>query len=101
MWDLLHALLGRYRRLSLRAKFTAQLMAFTALLFGGLVPAVVYLETRAVLGEARERGLQVTDIFAFLGAWFAGDPRSDFDGANGIQVADIFAFLSAWFTGCR
>jgi hypothetical protein len=45
-------------------------------------------------------GLQVADIFAFLNAWFAGDPRTDFDHANGIQVADIFAFLNAWFAGC-
>jgi hypothetical protein len=44
--------------------------------------------------------LAVADIFAFLNAWFAGDPRADFDGINGLQVADIFAFLNAWFAGC-
>ncbi len=44
--------------------------------------------------------LEVADIFAFLNAWFAGDPRTDFDGINGLQVADIFAFLNAWFAGC-
>jgi hypothetical protein len=46
--------------------------------------------------------LQPGDIFAFLNAYFAGDPRADFDG-NGIrQPADIFAFLNAYFgrTGC-
>ena len=45
-------------------------------------------------------GLNVTDIFAFLSAWFAHDPRADFDGLNGITVQDIFAFLAAWFAGC-
>jgi hypothetical protein len=45
-------------------------------------------------------GLQVADIFAFLNAWFAGAPASDFDHINGLQVADIFAFLNAWFAGC-
>jgi hypothetical protein len=42
----------------------------------------------------------VADIFDFLGAWFAGDPRADINGANGISVQDIFDFLSAWFVGC-
>ncbi len=45
-------------------------------------------------------GVEVPDIFAFLGAWFAEDPSADFDGMNGIEVPDIFAFLSAWFAGC-
>ncbi len=44
--------------------------------------------------------LEVPDIFAFLSAWLAGDPRTDIDGEDGVQVPDIFAFLSAWFTGC-
>lgn len=42
----------------------------------------------------------IADIFAFLNAWFAGSPDTDFDGINGLQVADIFAFLNAWFAGC-
>ncbi len=61
MW---HTFLDRYRRLSLRAKFTVHLTAFTILLFAVLIPAVLYLETRAVLEEVQERGLQVTHIFA-------------------------------------
>jgi hypothetical protein len=44
-------------------------------------------------------GLQVADIFAFLNAWFAGDPRADVNG-GGLAVADIFAFLNLWFAGC-
>jgi hypothetical protein len=39
----------------------------------------------------------VADIFAFLAAWFAGDPRADLDGTPGIGVSDIFAFLAMWF----
>jgi len=42
----------------------------------------------------------VTDIFAFLSAWFAQGPGSDFDGNGTVAVPDIFAFLSAWFAGC-
>jgi hypothetical protein len=42
----------------------------------------------------------VADVFAFINAWFAGDPSADIDGVNGLQVADIFAFLNTWFGGC-
>jgi hypothetical protein len=42
----------------------------------------------------------VQDIFAYLNAWFGGDPRADFDGNPGLSVQDIFAFLNAWFAGC-
>jgi len=42
----------------------------------------------------------VSDIFAFLSAWFAGGPGSDFDTSGTRDVSDIFAFLSAWFAGC-
>lgn len=45
-------------------------------------------------------GLGVSDIFTFLGLWFANDPQADWDGAGGVQVADIFAYLSDWFAGC-
>jgi hypothetical protein len=44
--------------------------------------------------------LTVQDIFAYLNAWFMGDPRADFDGNPGLAVQDIFAFLNAWFAGC-
>ncbi len=44
--------------------------------------------------------LEVSDIFAFLNAWFAGSSAADADGSGGLQVADIFAFLNAWFAGC-
>jgi len=42
----------------------------------------------------------VSDIFAFLSAWFANGPGSDFDNSGTRDVSDIFAFLSAWFAGC-
>jgi len=42
----------------------------------------------------------VSDIFAFLSAWFAAGPGSDFDQSGTRDVSDIFAFLSAWFAGC-
>lgn len=43
--------------------------------------------------------ISVTDIFAYLNAWFAGSPSTDIDG-GGLGVSDIFAFLNAWFAGC-
>jgi hypothetical protein len=46
-------------------------------------------------------GLAVTDIFAFLSLWFAGDEAAEFDGVPGISVPDIFAYLSCWFAGCN
>jgi hypothetical protein len=44
--------------------------------------------------------VEVPDIFAFLSAWFAGQPSADIDGVAGIAVPDIFAFLGLWFAGC-
>jgi hypothetical protein len=42
---------------------------------------------------------EVSDIFAFLSAWFAGNPAAfNFGGTPGVPA--IFAFLSAWFAGC-
>lgn len=48
----------------------------------------------------KSHGVEVQDIFDFLGAWFAGSSSADFDGANGLGVQDIFDFLSAWFAAC-
>lgn len=45
-------------------------------------------------------GLVVADVFAYLNAWFAGDPSTDFNASGALEVADIFAFLNAWFAGC-
>ena len=43
--------------------------------------------------------ITVQDIFAFLAAWFAGNPHADING-GGLSVTDIFAFLTHWFAGC-
>lgn len=44
-------------------------------------------------------GVQVGDIFAFLAAWFEGEPAAyEFGGTPGVPA--IFAFLTAWFAGC-
>jgi hypothetical protein len=43
--------------------------------------------------------LEVQDIFTFLNAWFAADPRANFNG-GALSVQDIFDFLNAWFAGC-
>jgi hypothetical protein len=47
-----------------------------------------------------QNGVELLDIFAFLNAWFTGDPAADFNGLNGVELLDIFAFLNAWFSGC-
>ncbi len=44
-------------------------------------------------------GLEVADIFDFVGDWFAGNPRADFNG-GGLSTSDVFDFLNAWFAGC-
>ena len=41
----------------------------------------------------------VQDIFDYLAAWFAGDPRADFDASGAVTVQDLFDFLAAWFAG--
>jgi hypothetical protein len=44
--------------------------------------------------------LTIQDIFDFLNAWLAADPRADFNGVDGLTTQDVFDFLSAWLTGC-
>jgi hypothetical protein len=48
----------------------------------------------------RSGSLSTQDIFDFLNAWLAGEPRGDFNG-NGLSVQDIFDFLNAWLAGCH
>ena len=43
--------------------------------------------------------LSPQDIFDFLNAWFAADPRADFNG-DGLSPLDIFDFINAWLRGC-
>lgn len=47
--------------------------------------------------------VDVNDIFAFLGQWFARTGSGDYDGDTLYSVNDIFAFLADWFAkpfGC-
>jgi hypothetical protein len=59
------------------------------------------LPTQCAVDFDGDGHVAVQDIFAFLTAWFAGDPRADFDHQGGLAVQDIFAFLSGWFAGCQ
>jgi hypothetical protein len=40
------------------------------------------------------------DLFDFLAAWYAHDPRSSIGHTGPPTVQDIFDFLAAWFAGC-
>jgi hypothetical protein len=44
--------------------------------------------------------LSVSDIFNFLGSWFASTPNSDYNRDGVLSVQDIFDFLAGWFGGC-
>ena len=44
--------------------------------------------------------LTAQDIFDYLNAWFALDPRADVNGSGGLDLQDTFDFLAAWFAGC-
>lgn len=48
----------------------------------------------------RVGGVTTSDIFAFIEAWFAGDPRADINGDGAVTAGDIGAFLTSWFVGC-
>jgi hypothetical protein len=39
------------------------------------------------------------DIFIFLNAWFAQDPRADTNN-DGLNIDDLFIFLNLWFASC-
>jgi hypothetical protein len=49
----------------------------------------------------KDGSLTVSDVFAFLNAWFADDPRCIIDDV-GLHptVGHIFMYLNAWFSGC-
>lgn len=57
---------------------------------GFLCPADFDQDTHTTIG----------DIFAYLDAWFARDPRSDINMDGAANVQDIFDFLAGWFAGC-
>jgi hypothetical protein len=65
--------------------------------FATSAPALISVCTADFDGDGH---LGISDVFAFVNAWFAADPLADIDGNGEIEVADIFAFLNAWFAGC-
>ncbi len=82
--------------------FTDQPMsdAAVAALGGPNARGIVYLRPLPCVADFNmSGGLEVQDIFDFLNAWFAGDPRADING-GGLAVQDIFDFLNLWFAGC-
>jgi ELWxxDGT repeat protein len=44
--------------------------------------------------------LSVQDIFDFLTAYFAGDPRANVGGVDQVSVQDLMDWLAMWFGGC-
>lgn len=44
--------------------------------------------------------VEVSDIFAYLVAWFAMDAAAEWDGEEGITIADLLEYLMQWFGGC-
>ncbi|MBY0311704.1 MAG: serine protease [Phycisphaerales bacterium] len=45
--------------------------------------------------------LTIGDLFTYLNAWFAGDPRCEVNGVGGLTIEDLFAYLNIWFAGCE
>lgn len=44
--------------------------------------------------------VEVSDIFAYLAAWFSMDAAAEWDGEEDITVADLLEYLTQWFGGC-
>lgn len=44
--------------------------------------------------------VNTNDLFGFLNAWFAQDPRTDLDVNDTIDIQDVFNYLNTWFAGC-
>lgn len=44
--------------------------------------------------------VSVQDLFDFLGAYFANDPRADVNTSGAVSVQDIFDYLGLYFAGC-
>lgn len=73
--------------------------AWSRLVFDVAVRATLPAQAACFADFGAPVGVDVQDLFAFLNAWFSGDPRSDVNG-GGINVTDIFDYLNAWFQGC-
>ncbi|MGE5849712.1 MAG: HAMP domain-containing protein, partial [Candidatus Methylomirabilota bacterium] len=55
----------RYRRMSLQGRFALHVILLVIVLFALLIPAVLLIQERAILGTAQEHGLRLVAIFAF------------------------------------
>ena len=42
----------------------------------------------------------VSDLWAFVDAWFSSNARADVNTNGVVTVQDLFEFLNAWFAGC-
>lgn len=73
--------------------------AWSRLAIDVTVRATIPEQTTCIADFGSPPGVDVQDLFTFLNAWFASDPRADL-GGDGINVTDIFDFLNAWFQGC-
>ncbi len=60
-----HSLQLRYRQLRLQTRFALHIVLLVTVLFALLIPAVLLIQESAILGTARENGLQLVSIFAF------------------------------------
>lgn len=56
---------ARYARLSLRQKFALQLTFSVVLLFAILLPSVLLVQERALLGQVRKEGTHLVQLLAF------------------------------------
>jgi methionine-rich copper-binding protein CopC len=42
----------------------------------------------------------IDDVFIYINAWFANDPRADINNDGTRTIDDIFVFINLWFAGC-
>jgi hypothetical protein len=81
--------------------FSAQFLPTTPRDEAVLVAQIGGETTPACQADFDQNGtVEVSDIFAFLSAWFAQNPSADVNNNGTVAVDDIFAFLSTWFAGC-
>jgi len=60
-----HSLQNGYRQLRLQTRFALYIVLLVTVLFALLIPAVLLIQESAILGTARENGLQLVSIFSF------------------------------------
>lgn len=66
-----------------------------------LRPMPQYVQNFACIADFNSDGqVSVQDVLDFVGDYFAGDVRADFDATPGPSIGDIFAYLGAYFANC-